>query len=200
MVNSKIQFLFQKGFLFRFWPSSSAGLSGLLAQLDLLAQLGPATHPSPTSSQNQRHRRPDLVLPCLHRPGRHGRPSSQCQSSPPSFTPWPLHPPFKSCLNPSWWTQNYSTIEHHRISGRYLAFTALMPLPQPNKRTLLPDGTLPHHRLVPSSSLSSPRRHRFESEPCRQCATSSQLAKPQWAIPSCATWATDQLYAFCIEK
>jgi hypothetical protein len=63
----------------------------LLAQLALPAQLGPATHPSPTSSQNQRRRRRSTARAAM-------------DDLPPNTNPPP--PPlllFKSCLNPPWW-------------------------------------------------------------------------------------------------
>jgi hypothetical protein len=84
----------------QFRPSRPTGLSSLSAQLGLLVQLSLAAHPFPTSSRNQCHRRPGLTPSRLHHLGHHGCPSSQRQSSPSSFTPWPLLPPFKSCLNP----------------------------------------------------------------------------------------------------
>jgi hypothetical protein len=79
----KIPIFISKRISLQFQPSHPAGLSDLSAQMALLAQLGPATHPSLTSSRNQRRHRPDLMPPRLHHPGRHGRPSSRCQSPPP---------------------------------------------------------------------------------------------------------------------
>jgi hypothetical protein len=75
-----------------------AGLSGLLAQLALPAQLSSGTHSSPTSSQNQCRHCSGPTPPRLHRPGRHGCPSSRRQSSPSSFTPWLLLPPSSHAL------------------------------------------------------------------------------------------------------
>jgi hypothetical protein len=62
------------------------------------------------------------------------------------------------------------------------------PSPSPIKGPPCPDGTLPHHQLVPSSSLSSPHHRRFESEPRRWCAAfqASVLGKIEspWRPPS----------------
>jgi hypothetical protein len=73
---------------------------------------------SPSSSSGRAGLRHTPTVPQPH-PSRPGRPSSQCQPSPSSFTPWPLLPPFKSCLNSPWWTRNYSAIEHHLVAGCY---------------------------------------------------------------------------------
>jgi hypothetical protein len=98
LVNSKIQFLFRKGFFSRFWPSQPIRSPACPAFWPSWPYWPNSAHPSPASSRNQRRHRLGLAPPCLHHPGRQGRPSSRHQSSPSSFTPWPLLPPLSHAL------------------------------------------------------------------------------------------------------
>jgi hypothetical protein len=78
-------------------PSRSTHLPGPPAQRPTPPSLPDDRARSPSSSSGQAGLRHTPSVPQPH-PSCHGCPSSQCQSSPSSFTPWPLLPPSNHAL------------------------------------------------------------------------------------------------------